>query len=96
MKVHKKGKKWRWVLVSPEFIYFLIALKERFKIDDNPSYKNSYGLDYKPFFVNSQKKPFTPRNIQKFMETVSTQIYLKLADSERLALQKRRTESYLG
>lgn len=69
-----KGKKWRWVHVSEAFTNFLLGYTEKYGIMSNPKAKNSYSQEYQPLFVNSSKTPFTPRNIQKFMEVLTNKI----------------------
>lgn len=139
IRILGKGKKWRWTYVDDDFITFLLGFKARHNVEQNAIFKNSYGEDYQPFFVNSQSKPFTPRNIQKFMDNISvklpklshklhphlfrhtyavfrilknptlspeelrqdmghesirdTQIYFRLAEAERIKLNKRRNEN---
>lgn len=69
-----KGKKWRWTHVDEDFITFLLGFKDKYNCATNPIFKNSYDIDYRPMFLNSDGKPFTPRNIQKFMDNISKSI----------------------
>lgn len=74
IRILGKGKKWRWTYVEDSFITFLLGFKSRHNVEQNAIFKNSYKEDYQPFFVNSQGKPFTPRNIQKFMDVISEKL----------------------
>ena len=74
IRILGKGKKWRWTHIDQNFIDFLISFKQRYNCDKNPTYKNSYEMDYKPLFLNGDGNPLTPRNIQKFMDTISRTI----------------------
>lgn len=71
VKVLGKGKKWRWTHVSEDLINLLLSIEKKYAVHQNGLFKNSYGKNYQPMFVNLRGKPFTPRHIQKFMETVS-------------------------
>ncbi len=69
-----KGKKWRWTHVDEDFITFLLGFKDKYNCAANPVFQNSYDIDYRPMFLNSDGKPFTPRNMQKFMDNVSRSV----------------------
>ena len=71
-----KGKKWRWTHVDEDFITFLLGFKDKYNCAANPIFKNSYEMDYRPMFLNGDGRPFTPRNVQKFMDNLSGSIEL--------------------
>ncbi|GEM_PF-1745251 len=71
VKILGKGKKWRWSHVSEDTINLLLSIEKKYAVHQNELFKNSYGKNYQPLFVNLRGKPFTPRHVQKFMETVS-------------------------
>lgn len=74
LRILGKGCKWRWTRIDPDFKTFLLEYRTANNCLENPTFKNSYGHDYQPLFLNSRKKPFTPRHVQKFMDTVSKAI----------------------
>lgn len=74
VKVLGKGKKWRWTHISEDTINLLLGVEKKYAVNQNEIFKNSYGNNYKPMFVNLRGKPFTPRHIQKFMETISNHL----------------------
>lgn len=74
IKILGKGKKWRWTHVSKNMINLLLKIETEYVVYQNDMFKNSYGMDYTPMFVNLKGKPFTPRHIQKFMETISRNV----------------------
>ena len=74
LRILGKGMKWRWAHVEDDLIAFLLEFQTQHGDASLSPFKNSYGQDYRPFFLNRRKKPFTPRHIQKFMETVSASI----------------------
>lgn len=67
VRIFGKGKKWRWTHVDPGFIDFLLKIKENIKIIEA---KNSDDKPYHPLFLNSDGNQYTPRAIQKFMDTI--------------------------
>ncbi|HLD13053.1 MAG TPA: tyrosine-type recombinase/integrase [Candidatus Nanoarchaeia archaeon] len=74
VRVIGKGKKWRWIEVNENIIALLRSFKQTFHVGKTPIFKNSYNMDYQPLFLNNDNKPFTPRNIQKFMTLISKKI----------------------
>ena len=76
VKVLGKGKKWRWTHVSEDMVNLLLGVETKYAVHQNDMFKNSYGKSYRPMFVNLKGKPFTPRHIQKFMETISRNVEL--------------------
>ncbi|MBT5832345.1 MAG: site-specific integrase [Candidatus Latescibacteria bacterium] len=74
IRILGKGMKWRWTYVERGYMDFLIKFKSQYLCGSQFVCKNTYGQDYHPFFLNGKGRPFTPRNIQKFLETVSRSI----------------------
>ena len=73
IRVLGKGKKWRWIRGS-NVVEILRSFKQRYHCEKNPFFKNSYDQEYQPLFLNSDGKPFTPRNIQKFMANINKKL----------------------
>ncbi|MDO8555833.1 MAG: tyrosine-type recombinase/integrase [Nanoarchaeota archaeon] len=74
IRIFGKGEKWRKTKISDNLIEFIKSFKQKYQVEKNLKGKKSNKKEYTPLFVTAKGKPFTPRHIQKFMETLSKNI----------------------